>query len=136
VPLVSFVVTSPIGDVSFAFGSLGGVADVGEIAVSGSTFGDKVDLGSTRANVAVASNVNGRNKSARLPAKRTAVWFSGVRPAYSLLSSQIRAMGLQSATSHVRSVETIVCTLPGFDLERDLGGVLEVSDQIANFVVG
>jgi RHS repeat-associated protein len=48
------------GDVSFAFGSFGGVADVGEIAVTGSTFGDKVDLGSTRAGVALASNVTGR----------------------------------------------------------------------------
>jgi hypothetical protein len=54
------VVTCPSGDVSFAFGSFGGVADVGEIAVSGSAFGDKVDLGSTRCGVAVASNVTGR----------------------------------------------------------------------------
>jgi RHS repeat-associated protein len=54
------VVTCPSGDVSFAFGSFGGVADVGEIAVIGSAFGDKVDLGSTRAGVAVASNVTGR----------------------------------------------------------------------------
>jgi hypothetical protein len=54
------VVTLPTGDVSFAFGSFGGVADVGEIAVIGSTFGDKFDLGFTRAGIAVASNVTGR----------------------------------------------------------------------------